>query len=108
MTTLEDREKAFENKFAHDEDVRFRVKARTVQLLALWAAETLGKDSAVAAQYARTLLDAFIDHHDEAALIAHIEADFQVAGIDISLHRIQRKQADYAALARQQIAEGAV
>ena len=42
MTTFEDREKGFERKFAHDEELKFRATARRNKLLGLWAAEKLG------------------------------------------------------------------
>ena len=43
MTTFDDRENAFENKFAHDEELRFKAEARRNRLLGLWAAELMGK-----------------------------------------------------------------
>jgi hypothetical protein len=43
MSTFDDRENAFENKFAHDEEMKFKAEARTNKLLGLWAAELLGK-----------------------------------------------------------------
>ena len=43
MSGIDDREKAFENKFAHDEALRFKAEARRNKLLGLWAAEKLGK-----------------------------------------------------------------
>jgi hypothetical protein len=42
MTTFDEREKAFERKFAHDQDLRFRATARRNKLFGLWAAEKLG------------------------------------------------------------------
>jgi hypothetical protein len=43
MPTFDDRENAFENKFAHDAQMQFRAEARRNRLLGLWAAEKLGK-----------------------------------------------------------------
>ncbi|NBO19216.1 MAG: DUF1476 family protein, partial [Proteobacteria bacterium] len=45
MTTFDDRDKAFENKFAHDEELKFKIHARAVKLLGLWAAGLLGKNT---------------------------------------------------------------
>src|SRR5258708_26863593 len=42
MTTFDDREKAFENKFAHDEEMRFRIVARRNRLIGEWAARQMG------------------------------------------------------------------
>ena len=46
MTTFDDRKDAFEKKFAHDEELRFKATARRNKLLGLWAAEKLGKSGA--------------------------------------------------------------
>ena len=49
MSSFDDRENAFEAKFAHDEETRFRILARRDKLIGLWAANKLGKDEAAAA-----------------------------------------------------------
>src|SRR6056297_3893371 len=56
MTTFDDRESAFENKFAHDEEMKFRAEARRNKLLGLWAAELLGKTGADADAYAKEVV----------------------------------------------------
>ncbi len=58
MTTFNDREKAFENKFAHDEEMQFKAHARSNKLLGLWAASLLGKTGAEADAYAMEVLKA--------------------------------------------------
>ena len=52
MTTFDDRENAFENKFAHDEEMKFKAQARANKLLGLWAAGLLGKSGDAADAYA--------------------------------------------------------
>ncbi|MCL7465754.1 DUF1476 domain-containing protein [Phaeovulum sp. NW3] len=64
MTTFDDRENAFENKFAHDAELQFKAEARRNKLLGLWAAGLLGKSGAEAEAYAKEV----------------IAADFQEAG----------------------------
>jgi hypothetical protein len=64
MTTFDDRENAFENKYAHDQEMQFRAEARRNKLLGLWAAEMLGKTGEAADAYAREV----------------IKSDFQEAG----------------------------
>jgi hypothetical protein len=66
MTTFDDRENAFESKFAHDADMQFRAEARRNKLAGLWAAELLGKSGDDAAAYALSV----------------VQADFEEAGID--------------------------
>ena len=52
MTTFDDRENAFENKFAHDAEMQFKAEARRNKLVGLWAAGLLGKDGDAANAYA--------------------------------------------------------
>ena len=59
MTTFDDRENAFENKFAHDEELRFKAEARRNKLLGLWAAGLMGKTGDDAAAYAKLIADEF-------------------------------------------------
>jgi hypothetical protein len=56
MTTFDDREKAFEDKYKHDQELQFRVEVRRNKLLGLWAAELLGKSDAQA--YASEVISA--------------------------------------------------
>ncbi|MFT6674352.1 MAG: hypothetical protein ACJAVM_000523 [Sulfitobacter sp.] len=56
MTTFDDRENAFENKFAHDAEMQFRADARRNKLLGLWAAELMGKTGAAADDYAKEVV----------------------------------------------------
>ena len=58
MTTFNDREKGFENKFAHDAEMQFRAHARSNKMLGLWAASLLGKTGADAEAYAMEVLKA--------------------------------------------------
>ncbi len=72
MTTINDREKAFENKFARDADLQFKVGARRNKLLGLWVAEKLGKTGADAEAYAKEV----------------VMSDFEKPGFDDVLHKI--------------------
>jgi hypothetical protein len=67
MTTFNDREMAFENKFAHDEEMQFKAAARRNKLLGLWAASLLGKTGAEADAYAMDVVKSdFVEvGHDE-------------------------------------------
>jgi hypothetical protein len=58
MSTFDDREKAFENKFAHDAEMLFKAEARRNKLLGLWAAELMGKSAEEAAEYAKEVVKA--------------------------------------------------
>lgn len=69
MTTFDDRENAFENKFAHDEELRFKAEARRNKLLGLWAAALMGKTGEAADAYAMEVVAAdFVEAGDEDVL----------------------------------------
>lgn len=58
MSSFDDRENAFENKFAHDAEMQFKAEARCNKLLGLWAADLLGKTAEEAADYAKEVVKA--------------------------------------------------
>ena len=58
MSQFKDRENAFENKFAHDEEMQFKAVARRNKLLGLWAADLMGIEGDEAAEYAKTVVKA--------------------------------------------------
>lgn len=80
MTTFDERENAFENKFAHDEEMKFRAVARRNKLLGLWAAGLLGKSEDDAERYVKDV----------------IRADFQEAGDDDVLRKVAADLAEIA------------
>ncbi len=75
MTSFDHREKAFEDMYAHDADLRFKVLARRDKLAGLWAAGVLGKDAAAAAEYAKTVILADLEHPGDEDVIAKLKAD---------------------------------
>ena len=66
MTTFNDREKGFENKFAHDAEMQFKAVARRNRLLGMWAASLLGRTGDDAAAYAMEVVKSdFAEAGDE-------------------------------------------
>jgi len=89
MTTFDKREEGFEQKFAHDEELRFKATARRNKLLGHWAAEKLGLTGADADSYALALVMSDIEAgaHDVAK---KIRKDFDAKGVAQSDHQIGR------------------
>lgn len=56
MSSMKDRENAFENKFAHDAEMQFKAEARRNKLLGLWAAGLMGKSGDDALAYAKEVV----------------------------------------------------
>jgi hypothetical protein len=89
MTTFDKREEAFEEKFAHEEELRFKATARRNKLLGLWAAEKLGLTGAEAESYAKdvVMIDFAEGEHD---VFAKVRRDFDAKGVAQSDHQIRR------------------
>ncbi len=75
MTTFDDRENAFEAKFAHDAEMQFKAEARRNKLLGLWAASLLGKSGDEAQAYAREVIKADFQEAGEDDVFRKIKAD---------------------------------
>lgn len=105
MASMEERERAFENKFAHDQELKFRAIARRNKLLGLWAAEKLGKSGDAAAAYAAEVVAADFEEVGDEDVFRKVRADFDAAGVDQSDHQIRRQMVDLLAVAAQQITE---
>ena len=75
MTTFNDRERAYESKFAHDADLRFKAEARRNRLLGEWAAGQLGKSGDDARAYAMTVVSADFAEPGEEDVFRKVEAD---------------------------------
>jgi hypothetical protein len=100
---FKDREQGFENKWAHDEELRFKVTARRDKLLGHWAATELGLTGVRADDYAKTVVAADFQGPGEEDVFAKISADFAAAKLAHSDHAIRRKMADLLAVARDQV-----
>jgi hypothetical protein len=105
MTTFDKREEAFEQQFAHDEELRFKATARRNKLLGLWVAEKLGLAGAEADSYALSVVMAAFEDKDHDVL-AKIRKDFDAKGVEQSDHQISRHATELMAQAIQAIRTG--
>ena len=90
MTSFDDREKAYEKKFAHDEELKFKATARRNKLLGTWAAEKMGMTGDDAVSYAKGVVLADLEEPGEEDVFRKIRSDFDDAGVDQSDHQIRR------------------
>ena len=75
MSNFKDRERAFENKYAHDEEMAFKAIARRNKLLGLWAAELMGKTGTEAVEYAKTVVLADFEEAGHEDVVRKVAAD---------------------------------
>ncbi len=91
MTTFDDREKAFENRFAHDQELAFRAEARRNRKVGLWAAGLLGRTGAEAETYAASVLAVATEGGGSEAVVQKLLHDLQAADVHVSEHQIRRE-----------------
>lgn len=90
MTTFDKREEGFEKQFVHDEELRFKAKARRNRLLGLWAAEKLGLSDADAQAFAKEVVLADFEQGGDDGVFRKLRADFDNKGVQQSDHQIRR------------------
>jgi hypothetical protein len=100
MTTFDDRENAFEAKFAHDSEMQFRAEARRNRLAGLWAAGLLGKSGDEAAAYAMDVVSADFEEAGDEDVVRKIVAD--LAG-KASADEVREKLKELLQLAKAQL-----
>jgi hypothetical protein len=101
---FEKREKGFEAKWAHDEELRFKVYARRNKLLGLWAADEMGMTKAgEAAAYAKEVVAVDFEKAGEDDVFAKLRRDFDAKGTTLSDHAIRRKMDEFLETAKSEI-----
>ncbi|MBR0712807.1 DUF1476 domain-containing protein [Bradyrhizobium liaoningense] len=101
MTTFDKREQGFEAKFAHDEELMFKVMARSTKLLGMWAAAQLGLGGGAAATYATQLVTTNLESRTSDDIVRKVAAD--LAGKDVSTEEVARKLQEFQHQALQQL-----
>ncbi len=105
MAGFNDRKDAFEKKFAHDEELMFKVEARCSKLFGLWAAEQLGLSGADADTYAREVVGSNLEEPGFADVKRKVMPDFKAKNLDISEHMIDSMLEKFMTEAKKQIME---
>jgi hypothetical protein len=106
MSTFDDRRDAFENKYAHDETLRFKITARRNKLLGLWVAEHLGKSGEEAAAYAKSVVMADFEEAGDADVLRKVESDLKAAGKSVDSAELRSRMVQLLARAEEEINAG--
>ncbi|MBT8416018.1 MAG: DUF1476 domain-containing protein [Silicimonas sp.] len=102
MTTFDDRENAFENKFAHDAEMQFKAEARRNKLLGLWAAELMGKSGDDAAAYAKEVVKSDFEEAGDEDVYRKVSGDL---GDKATETQIRSKMTELMGVAKAQLME---
>jgi len=106
VNSFDDRKDAFENKFAHDEELRFKASARRNKLVGMWAAEKMGLSGAAANQYAMDVVKADFEEAGDEDVFRKIRKDLEAANVTMSDHQIRHAMDELMVTAIQQIQTG--
>ncbi len=105
MTTFDDRENAFESKFAHDEEMAFRVSARRNKLTGVWAAGRMGLTAAETDSYAKGVVQADFEEAGDEDVVRKLLGDLTAAGVETSDEEVRKALSDFTVEARRQLME---
>ena len=103
MTTFDDREQAFEAKFAHDQDMEFKTTARRNRLLGMWAGALMGLNSPAHEDYAAAVVKSDFEQPGDEDVLRKVFEDLKGSGVQITEGDVRMKMDELMAVAREQI-----
>ena len=103
MTTFDDRERAFETKFARDEEMAFRITARRNRLVGTWAAGLMGLTPEETDAYAKAVVQADFEESGDDDVVHKLLGDLVSANVDMDETRIRQALHDATVEARRQL-----
>ena len=104
MSKFDERQRSFESKFAHDEDLKFKATARRNKLLGLWAAGLLGKTGEDAEAYSKAVVRADFEEAGHEDVVRKLKADL---GDKVDEGTIRAKLDEMLVVAKEQLARAA-
>ena len=105
MTDFEDRKRAFETKFARDEEMAFRITARRNRLVGQWAAAKMGLTPEETDAYAKAVVQADFEEAGDEDVVRKLVGDLTAAGVDIDEAEVRRALEEALVDARRQLLE---
>ncbi len=105
MTTFDDRERAYETKYARDEDMAFRVVARRNKLLGHWAAALMKLTPEETSSYATAVVQAEFEEAGDEDVVRKLLGDLAAAGVETDEAVVRQALTDKAVEARRQLME---
>ena len=105
MTTFDDRERAFENMYARDQEMQFKIVARRNRLLGHWAANLMGLTEVEAEAYAKDVIRSDFEEAGDEDVVRKILGDLTSAGVDCDEARIREALQHKTVEARRQLIE---
>jgi hypothetical protein len=104
MDTFDKREEGFERAFTHNEELRFKARARANRALGQWVGEKLGLQGQALDDYAASLVERGVNGVGDEAFVAELAQALAPHGV--SAHRIRRRLAEFEAAAFAELQAG--
>ena len=89
MSKFDEREKSFEKKYASDEELKFKIAARSNKYLGKWASSKLGKNEVETQNYIQEIIKADMEEAGQEDVFRKIKKDFQAASISVEESEIR-------------------
>ena len=103
MTTFDSREKGFEKKFTHDQELKFKSEARRNRLLGGWAAKELGLAGAEADAYVKAVIKSDLEKPGDDDVFQKIQKDLKDKGLSVTDSELRQAMTEFLAAAVQQL-----
>jgi hypothetical protein len=103
MATFDEREKGFEQKYKHDQELQFKVNARRNRLLGQWAAEQMGITGAEAEAYAKEVVASDFEKAGDSDVVAKVLKDLNAKGRPLTEPQLRKEMDRLLAVAKEQI-----
>lgn len=103
MSSFDEREKGFEQKYKHDQELQFKVNARRNRLLGLWAAQQMGLSGDAADAYAKQVVQADFETPGDSDVVAKVLNDLKAKGISVTELQVRKQMESLLAIAKEQI-----
>ncbi|MEL6268024.1 MAG: DUF1476 domain-containing protein [Pseudomonadota bacterium] len=103
MTTFNDRERAFENKYAHDSEMLWKAEARRNRLLGEWAAGEMGLTGDAVAEYAKEVVKADFEEPGHEDVVRKVMGDFEAKAVAVDEATLRAKMAELLVVAKAQL-----
>ncbi|MET4701141.1 hypothetical protein ABIE65_004187 [Constrictibacter sp. MBR-5] len=105
MSTFDDRERQFEAKYSHDQDLQFKVQVRRNRLLGQWAAERMQLTGDASDAYAKEVVSSDFDKPGDEDVLQKVLADLNAKGVNVDARDVRIKMNELLAVAKKQIME---
>lgn len=103
MSTFDDREKQFEAKFQHDQELQFKVTARRNRLLGEWAGGLMGLSGEALADYAKEVVQSDFDKPGDEDVLEKVLGDLNGKKIEVTNHQLRKQMDDLMGEAKKQV-----